>query len=240
MKDFTNYKFHPSSLGKIMTGSRDKSDPLGETCKEHLLECWVEETYGRRKDITSKYLEKGTLVEEDSITLYSVVTKKFHKKNTETVENEYLIGTPDLFDGETIMTATLIKDIKSSWDIFTFYATMAKPMNKHYEWQLDGYMGITGAKESGLVYCLVNTPHHLVEDAKRKLAWNMNVIDPEISPEYEAQVKQIEKNMIFDDIPMTDRYIEFARKRSEDRLGEAYEKIGLCRKFMNSLNKKNR
>lgn len=235
--DFSDYKFHPSSLGKIMTGSRDKSDPLGETCKEHLLECWVEATYGRRKDITNKYTEKGTLVEEDSITLYSLVTKKFHKKNTETVSNEFLIGTPDLFDGETIMTATLVKDIKSSWDIFTFFSNFAKPMNKMYEWQLDGYGGITGAKDLSLVYCLVNTPHHLIEDAKRKLAWNMNVIDPEISPEFKKQAKQIEKNMIFDDIPMTERYIEFERKRDDEKLDQAYEKIKLCRNFLNSLNK---
>ena len=237
-KDFSNYKFHPSSLGLIMTGSKDKNDPLGETCKAHLLECWIEETYGRKKDFTNKYMEKGTLVEEDSITLYSVVTKKFHKKNTETVSNDYLIGTPDLFDGETIMTATVIKDIKSSWDIFTFYQTMTKPMNKIYEWQLDGYMGITGAKEAGLAYCLVNTPTHLINDAKRKLAWNMNVIDPESSPEYLLQAAQIERNMIFDDIPMADRLIEFGRELEQDRLSQAYEKIGHCRRFMNSLNKK--
>ena len=47
---FDSYKFHPSSLGLIMTESRTK-EPIGETAKAHLLQCWIEEKYGRRKDI---------------------------------------------------------------------------------------------------------------------------------------------------------------------------------------------
>jgi len=98
---FDSYKFHPSSLGLIMTESRTK-EPIGETAKAHLLQCWIEETYGRRKDISNKYIEKGIAQEEDSITLYSLVTKKFHKKNTEAISNDFFVGTPDLYDGTSI------------------------------------------------------------------------------------------------------------------------------------------
>src|SRR5688572_6866159 len=147
--DFSNHKFHPSKLGAIMTSAK-ASEGLGETCKQALLEIWIEETYGRRKDISNKYLEKGTLQEEESITLYSLVTKTFYKKNTEQVSNDLLIGTPDLYKGESIMTATEIKDIKSSWDLFTFFSVFSKPINKNYRWQMQGYMNITGARDSGL------------------------------------------------------------------------------------------
>jgi len=235
--DFSKHKFHPSSWGKIMTGARSKGDLLGETCKEALLEIWVEETYGRKKDITNKYMEKGTLQEEESITLYSLVTKTFYKKNTEQVSNEFLIGTPDLYKGETIMTAEEIKDIKTAWDLFTFFRVFGKPVNPIYKWQMQGYMGITGAKTSGLVYCLVDTPLHLIEDAKRKLSWAMNIIDPQASPEYLEQCEQIEKNMTFSlDIPKEHRWVEFKVERDQEMIEEGYEKLGHCRTFLNDLN----
>lgn len=234
MGRFDNYKFHPSSLGKIMTSAKS-GEGLGETCKAHLLECWIEATYGRKKDITNKYIEKGTLVEEDAITLYSLVTKTFYKKNKETIENEFLIGTPDLFLGPEIRKATSIKDIKSSWDIFTFHSVMSKPMNKDYDWQLQGYSDLTGANDLGLVYCLVDTPLHLINDAKRKLQWTMGVIDPDVNHEYIEQCEQIEKNMTFGDIPKEKRYIEFSLKRDNKKIEEAKEKMLACRKFLNEL-----
>jgi len=236
--DFSNYKFHPSKLGAIMTPAR-AGEGLGETCKTALLEIWIEETYGRKKEFTNKYMEKGTLQEEESITLYSLVTKTFYKKNTEQVSNDWFTGTPDLYKGESIMTATEIKDIKTSWDLFTFFAVFGKPVNKIYKWQMQGYMDITGAKDSGLVYCLVDTPLHLIEDAKRKLCWAMNVIDPTANPECLAQCEQIEKNMTFSiDIPKEHRWVEFKIPRDEEMMAEAYDKLPKCRQFMNDLNDK--
>jgi hypothetical protein len=235
--DFINYKFHPSQLGLIMTPPKLKGEILGETCKSALLEIWIEETYGRKKDITNKYMEKGTIQEEESITLYSLVTKTFYKKNIEQVSNDLLTGTPDLYKGESIMTATEIKDIKTSWDLFTFFGVFGKPINKKYEWQMQGYMNITGAKDSGLVYCLVDTPLHLIEDAKRKLQWAMNIIDPEAHPEFQAQCEQIEKNMTFSlDIPKEHRWVEFKIQSKTDMVEEMKEKLPLCRKWLNDLN----
>ncbi len=234
--NFDNYKFHPSSLGKIMTNDRS-GKAMGETCKKYLLEIWVSETYGRTKDFTNKYMEKGTLQEEESITLYSLVTKTFYKKNKETIENDFFIGTPDLYEGETILTASKIKDIKTSWDIFTFYDVFHNPVNPAYKYQLQGYNDLTGAQEAGLVYCLVNTPLHMIEDAKRKLMWTMGVIDPDANPEYLKQCEQIEKNMTFDDIPKEKRYVEFKINRDDAVIDEMKARIVQCRNFLNSLNK---
>lgn len=229
---FDSYKFHPSSLGLIMTESRTK-EAIGETAKAHLLQCWIEETYGRRKDISNKYIEKGIAQEEESITLYSLVTKKFHKKNTETISNDFFVGTPDLYDGASVMEAELIIDIKTSWDIFTFFQVLQKPVNKNYYWQLQAYMDLTGASRAKLVYCLVDTPINLIEDEKRKLAWAMNVIDPEASPEYQTKCQQIEKNMMFGDIPKQDRYIAFEFERNQADIDKAHERVLECRDFLN-------
>jgi len=230
---FDDYKFHPSSLGLIMTNDRSGRG-IGETCIKHLVECYVGHAYGREKTIENDFIEKGNLVEEDSITLYSLVTKKFYKKNKEQIENDFLIGTPDLFTGPDIRHADTIKDIKSSWDIFTFFANLPKATNKKYEWQLWGYEDLTGAKDGALVYCLVNTPSQLVEDKKRWLARKMGVIDEDMSPEYQAACEQIDKLSVYDDIPKEKRYFEFEIKRDQEKIEEAHARVKACREIMNS------
>jgi hypothetical protein len=211
-----------------MTDSRTK-EPLGETCKAHLLECWIAETYDRHKDIKNKYITKGLEVEEDSITLYSRARKKLLIKNEETLSNEFIVGTPDLIHENSVV------DIKSSWDIFTFYGVMHKPLNKDYGWQISAYCELL-QKESGLLaYCLVNTPEQLINDAKRKLAWDMGVIDPDANELYQQGCERLEKEMIFDDIPFEKRYIEFAIVRTDFPMEKAYQRVKECREFMNAL-----
>lgn len=232
---FTDYKFHPSSLGLIMTESRTKEE-FGETCKSHLMECYVSKKYDRYKDISNKYIEKGILAEEDSITLYSRVKKTFYKKNAEVITNDFFVGTPDLFVGESIQSASVIIDLKTSWDIFTFFSVMTKAIEKKYVWQLQAYMDLTGAKQARLVYCLVNTPDKLVVDQKKKLAWTMGVIDSDVDEEYIRACEQVDKNSVYDDIPIEDRYIEFVIDRDQDAIDQAHKRVEKCREFLNQFN----
>lgn len=227
---FKDYLFHPSSLGLIMTDSRTK-DPLGETAKSHLMECYVGQKYGRKKDITNKFIEKGLLAEEDSLDLYTLVKDKLFVKNEETFKNDFFIGTPDLIDGDCII------DIKTSWDIFTFFSVMSKPANKMYFWQLQAYLDLTGAKSAKLVYCLVNTPFKLVEDQKKKLMWTMGVIDPETDEAYLAACEEVDKNSNYDDISMEEKYIEFSFDRDQEAIDKAHDRVGVCREFLTKLTK---
>jgi superfamily I DNA and/or RNA helicase len=129
---FDNYIFHCSSLGALMTDPRSGSG-LSETCKGELLKIWIQAKYGRSKPLENKYVEKGNMVEEDSITLYSRVHKKVYEKNTEYFENRFICGTPDIIDKPKV------RDIKSCWDIFTFYSNILKPLDKGYILQVNGY-----------------------------------------------------------------------------------------------------
>lgn len=226
---FDNYKFHPSSLGLIMTDAKAKGELLGETAKGHLAECFVSGKYGRKKDITNKFIEKGLLAEEDSMDLYTLVKDKLFVKNIETIENDFFIGTPD------IITDTEIIDLKTSWDIFTFHSVMVKPINKMYHWQLQAYMDLTGKDEAKLVYCLVNTPFKLVEDEKRKLMYTMAVIDPDADEAYLEACKNVDLNSNFDDIPLENRYIEFSFERDQKAIDLAHERVKICREFLNEL-----
>src|SRR5687768_9189256 len=118
--DFSNTLIRCSSLGKLMTEPKSAADKkagnLGATAKKHLIEVYVNKVYGRQKDISTKYMEKGLAVEEDSITLYSRITKRMFKKNKERLRNAYIEGEPDIFLGPSIQKAELVVDTKSSWD----------------------------------------------------------------------------------------------------------------------------
>lgn len=217
-----------------MTNDRSGKS-IGETARKHLVECYVEEIYKRpRKDKDNKYIEKGLRVEEDSITLYSRATKRFYKKNTEQITNHWFIGTPDLYLGESIYQAEEIKDIKSSWDIFTFFGVVVKPTNDLYKAQLNAYMDMTGANTSGLVYCLVNTPFDMVEYEKYIYRKKCGVIDDEAHPEVRKHCEEIELLANYDDIPLEKRYIEIKVDRDNDFIEQAHQRVIQCREIMNS------
>lgn len=202
------------------------------------MECYVSKKYDRYKDVTNKYIEKGLLAEEDSIDLYSLVKGAYFEKNKEIVENDYFIGTPDLFVGTSIRDAQIIIDLKTNWNIFTFFEVMSKSMDKKYFWQLQAYMDLTGAKLAKLVYCLVDTPLKLIEDEKRKLMYTMAVIDPEHDENYLKACERVQKNGTYSlDIPAEDRYIEFSVPRDQERIDQAHERVKECREFLNAFKK---
>lgn len=238
--NWKDYKFRCSAIGKLMTNPPGKKDVeswqgLSETTKTYLMECYVLEKYGREKEIINKYLQKGLQVEESSITLYSRVKKVFFKKNEERLENEYITGTPDIFIGEDIRHAQEVEDIKSSWDIYTFFATMTKPINKDYVYQLQGYMELTTAPISHLVYCLVDTPQPLILDEMNKLKWKMGVSDPDTNEVFKAACEYLEKAMTFSDIDIRERYIENEIIKDPAVMPSVYKRVEMCRQFLSNI-----
>jgi hypothetical protein len=211
-----------------MTDPRSKTEILGETTKTHLIDVYVSNKYGRNTDINTKYTNKGMMVEEDSLTLYSRHKKTFYKKNEQHMSNEFIKGTPDIIHGDTII------DVKSSWDIFTFHRTKAKKLKPMYYWQLQGYMGLTGKSKAVLAYCLIDTPELLINDEKRKLMWKMNA-GTDQNEDYEAACQELDKLMIYSDIPMEEKIIEISFQRNDEDINRLYERIKECRKYIETL-----
>lgn len=242
---------------KTLIQKRDNPD-LSVTCKKRLVKIYAKAFHDREEDITSKYLEKGIEVEQDSLTTYSRVKKKFFKKNETNLTNKFVSGTPDFFDGPTddIMDAEEIIDIKSSWSLITFLnAKMDKKVNQDYEWQGHTYLGLAlKAKRFRLAYVLSNSPAKNILDEKRKLQFMLGVIDPDVDPEYIRLCQKIERNHIFDmelfkkhnpgfdfhndlsewkwDIPFADRVHEIVIERKPESIAKMYEKIPVCRKWI--------
>jgi len=139
-----------------MTNPRSKGEVLSQTTKSHLEEWLKSEIYGIRKQIKSKYLDKGNAVEDLAIDYAAAeLGWLFAIKNEEFFEDEYFCGTPDVMLEDTIV------DIKSSWDCFTFPLFEDEIPNSDYFHQLQVYMHLTGKRKATLCYVLMNTPEHL-------------------------------------------------------------------------------
>ena len=152
-------KFRCSSLGKLMTEPRSKSEGvLSVGAKTYIRELAAQEIFGVEFEVSSKAIEKGIEVEGDSIDLLNSVRGLSLFKNTDRKSNDFITGECDLFDAE----AKRGHDIKSSWSIATFPITVADCEDRLYEWQMRGYMALWDADEWEVNYCLVDTPDRLI------------------------------------------------------------------------------
>ncbi len=150
-----NFKCRASALGKLMTNPRSKSETLSQTTKSYLEEWVKEQIYGVKKQINSKYLQKGLALEDQAIEFYSVaMDKDFMIKNLDKFDDDFFTGTPDC------MHEGVVYDFKTSWDCFTFPLFDQEP-DMGYYYQLQVYMHLTGLRKAKLVYTLQDTPEFM-------------------------------------------------------------------------------
>lgn len=148
---------HPSSLGKLMADAKSKKpEDLSAGAMTYCRELAKQAVYGYTPSISSKYLDKGRIVEQQSIELYNEVFFTDLVKNTERKTNQWLNGECDIFTGSKII------DIKSSWSIASFPAIRADAEDSDYKWQGRAYMMLWDCDQFEIAYCLVNTPAELI------------------------------------------------------------------------------
>lgn len=217
--------FRCSSLGKLMTDPRTKSEILSETAKSYIQDLFKERELGIYKEFSSRYTDKGLEMEDEAIQFASEVLKwDFVVKNEVRFNNEWITGEPD------INTDSLLADIKCSWSGSTFPLFDETLKNKDYYYQLQGYMMLTGHETSELVYCLMNTPHQIVEDEVRRQHWKLNLIDEDLD------VRQAVQEMHnFDQIPNNLRVKRFIVQKDEAAQEKIKERVEIAREYYNQL-----
>jgi hypothetical protein len=204
-------KIRCSSLGAIMTDPRTKAETLSETCKTELRKLWIWKQFRKTKDITSKYIEKGLENEEQALTMITEHDGCFYVKNEKTLENDFIKGTPDIIHDSWII------DTKVSWDIFTFAGAK---MTKDYEYQLRGYMALTGVNTARLVYVLTDTPDKMIMDEIRRQSWRMGMI--EVPQTFEDLIRV---NMTYDNVPKESRVKVFQIERDLEIEQQIFDRV---------------
>lgn len=147
------FKARASAAGNLMVMPRGKTETISKTTQSYLQDWAKEHIYGIRKQIKSKYIDKGLTNEDYAIDqAINMLDLPFVLKNVESFEDDYFTGTPD------IVTDSEVLDIKCSWDAFTFPLFAEQIPTDDYFYQLQVYMHLTGRKTARLVYVLTDTP----------------------------------------------------------------------------------
>lgn len=235
----TRWKAEIAALkGTIPALEAEKDDEfLSKSCQSHLIKTYALEKYNRIKDVETKEMVKGIVVEDDSIELFSTMEGRKYEKNKIRLSNGVISGLPDLFDGEDISSAERVIDIKSSYDIETFLKNVTNPLSSQYYWQLQGYLWLTSAPIGVVTYCLVNTPESIINQQAEFLIRKLDVVTSE-DPLYQREYQKMVRNMVFDDIAIEERIIRVEVERNDDDIEKIYKKVLKCREFLQEFQEK--
>jgi len=163
---------------------------LSETCKTYLREWIIERKYGRKKEFTSKPIEKGNATEQDGFQLIQDVLfpNVFLPKSRNFYEDDYKTGNPD------VEILGFVIDNKSSYNIFTFPFGETELTNKDNIYQIHTYMDLIKVEKGKVCYTLNDTPFSIVDKELKDWAWKNDVPYDQI-PEDKAY--EIIKNHIY-------------------------------------------
>lgn len=214
------FKIRCSAISNIM-GIKG----LGKTGETYLQTWYKEQVYGRKKSFTSKYTSKGILMEDEAIDFASLhLGLGLAFKNQTEFSNSFLTGTPDVIVGDTIL------DIKCSWDCFTFPLLETECPNDGYNYQLQGYMALTGAKHAKLVYCLMDAPEDMIVAEAKKECYKagMDWLDVDI-------FDGVREQMTYSNLPPHLRLKVFEIERDEMVIDKIKERVEVCRDYLNFI-----
>lgn len=213
-----------SELAKLIN-KRDNPE-LPEGAKSYCKEWLIKHKFKRNKEFKNAVIEKGLACEQDAIELLSLVHGEDYVKNEDYFSNDFCHGSPD------ILTLDSVRDIKSSWDLYTFPMFEDEIPKKEYWWQLQGYMWLTGNKKAYLDYVLIDTPMPLILLDLKKLYYQSGGVAEEWTQE---KYEFLYPNYQFKDIPNEQRIKTF-EFTFEDWIPEQITyRVELCRKYINSL-----
>ena len=225
--------FRASGVGNLISLREPKGGELSVTAKRFIEEMWRQNKFGYREIVKSKYMNKGTQMEENSINLFSAVSGNYYTKNTERKSNKVLTGECDLF------SSTHVVDIKTSWSLKTF---MEAEMSIVYEYQLRSYMELWGLDEAILAFCLVDATEDMIMNEQQRLFFDYNKIDTEFEQDddmlksYEEECEQIRRNLFISDrIPPEQRVKQFHITRDEEKTNKLYDQIAKAIEYYKSL-----
>lgn len=145
------FKLRASAAGVLVPNGKGSLISVGG--KTYLKEWVISQLYGVEKQIKSKYIDKGIMMEDQAIDFaVKMLNIPFALKNEQRFEDDYFTGEPDMILDDCII------DIKNSWDAFSFPLFETEIPNSDYYYQLQCYMHLTGKRNAKLVYILLDTP----------------------------------------------------------------------------------
>ena len=232
--DWDKVLIRSSSLSYLFTEPKAKVDKeagnMSATAKTHLKQVFIQEKYGRSKDIQTRAMTKGLECEDDSILMLSKYNGELYQKNEERFSNDYITGLPDIITTDTII------DVKTCQDIWTFHDKVGEPLPDLYYAQIQAYLWLTGRTRGQIAYCLADATPQMVMD-EQLYAFKKGQYVTELSPEYLEKCDQIEKAMIYQDIPLSEKIWVVNVELDQEFIEKIPQKVQKAREFLEEYDK---
>lgn len=202
---------------------------LSQTAKGIVDDAFLREVYGYDDPVNTNEMLKGILCEQDSLGLVSklVPSNTFRSKNVQQYSDKFKKGTPDvqpLHEG-------VVEDVKTSWDIRTFFAVKAYPATYYAQGQV--YMDLTGVDRFRLHYCLVATPEEIIQELEKKFFFRFGCDDE--NKHYLEACGKIRRNHTVDHIPAELRLKTFEFERNDSFIKELHYRVKHAREYLSGL-----
>lgn len=186
-------------------------------------------------------LQKGTIVEAESLALLSIVDGKYYfpnedeHGNRERIYNDFLSGEVDAYCGESIIGAEAIPDIKSIFDYPTFLNKIHEPLTKANDLQVKGYMDISKAPIGFIANCLVDTDDGTIEGMKYRLLNKMRCASEE-NEKFKERWMVLQKSMRFGHIaPHLRVFKKNVEPMTETERQAIYDRVKIGREWLNNF-----
>lgn len=211
-----------------------KTEPLSKITISALIRQYGWKVYGKKVAANGgdalSFLKKGTDMESEAVELLSKIDKQSYKLETETIENEYLVGRADIICTDKVI------DTKISWNVNSFLKSRTATVSSKYWYQMQGYMELYNLPEAEVVFLLLNTPPELIEREKVKLQ-NRFMIGEIDREKYEIDVENIESAFTYSSIPLKKRYFKHKINREPHIFEKIYKKVENARLWMRQFEK---
>lgn len=219
------FKARCSRLGALFTAPRSKSELISKTCSTYLEEWYIEREFGVRKEMVSRYTDKGLRLEDQAIEIYNKLFGTNAIKNDEFFEDDYIQGTPDLVLDDKIV------DIKCSYSAFSFPLLDKELANKDYMYQLQGYMRLTGKQSAEIAYFLLDTPDDIILREAKNIMYKEELPDDFL----DIIIEEVRENHSFEHIPIEKRVKIFYIERDENIIKEIENRVMNCREYIDNI-----
>lgn len=220
-----DFKIRCSAINSIMT--KPKKDRLVSAGAETYCKKWyTEQIYGRKEEVSSKYMFKGNSVEDESIEFIGKQLEyKKLRKNYKSFENDFMTGTPD------VITKDEILEVKNSWNCFTFPLLETEIPTKGYFYQAQGYMHLSGLKKAKLIYTLMDTPEDLIEKEYHKLNYDPDTFCLDGSSDWDV----FKEKYIFSNLEDKYRIKIFEISYDKEVIENIIDRVEACREYIETI-----
>lgn len=216
---------------------RSKEVTLSKGAISEIRRIWRKHQ-GYEEIVLTDAIKKGLECEQDSMDLVDRViptSQPMRLRFNRQLSNDYITGTPDV----VLFNDGYIEDIKTSYTLATFQDAELEDL---YYGQGQGYMHLVNELPETimpilkyrLIYCLVKTPEHMVNEERARLGWKFQ--NDQANEDFQKYDKQILANQnVVDKFADVDKVKVFEFDYDKNYIDLLYKKIDKARQFYKTI-----